>query len=58
MMQPCLSSPPPLADTYLLTYTLDQGDNRKARRGTIWRGTSAGWQIVYHQGAFIQDTLM
>jgi len=46
------------ADTYLLTYTLDQGENRKTRRGTIWRSTPAGWQIVYHQGTLIQDTLM
>ncbi len=44
------------ADAYLLTYTLDQGDNRKTRRGTIWHNTPAGWQIVYHQGTLIQDT--
>ena len=39
-------------NTYLLTYTLDQGD-RKTRRGTIWLSTPAGWQIVFHQGTVI-----
>ncbi|HEY5329606.1 MAG TPA: DUF4440 domain-containing protein [Acidobacteriaceae bacterium] len=43
------------ADTYLLTYTLDQGDGRKTRRGTIWRSTPGGWQIVYHQGTLMVD---
>jgi len=42
------------ADTYLLTYTLDQGD-RKTRRATIWRSSPEGWQIVYHQGTVIVD---
>jgi hypothetical protein len=40
------------ADTYLLTYTLDQ-DGRRTRRGTIWRSAPEGWQIVYHQGTLI-----
>src|SRR5665213_1016676 len=43
------------AATYLLTYTLDQGDGRRTRRGTIWRSTPEGWQIVYHQGTLIVD---
>jgi hypothetical protein len=42
------------ADTYLLTYTLDQ-DGRRTRRSSIWRSTPAGWQIVYHQGTLIVD---
>ena len=41
-------------DTYLLTYTLDQGD-RQTRRCTIWRSTPSGWQIVFHQGTLIVD---
>jgi hypothetical protein len=41
------------ADTYLLTYTLDQG-GRLTRRSTIWRSTTEGWQILFHQGTVIQ----
>jgi len=37
------------ADTFLLTYTLRQGQ-RVTRRATLWRRGSEGWQIVYHQG--------
>ncbi len=36
-------------DTYLLTYTLLQGD-RLTRRSTIWHSTAVGWQVLYHQG--------
>ena len=36
-------------DTYLVTYTLSQGE-RLTRRSTIWRKTLAGWRILYHQG--------
>ena len=36
-------------DTYLITYTLKQGV-RLSRRATIWRHTSNGWLILYHQG--------
>lgn len=39
-------------DTFLLTYTLRQG-NRATRRATIWRSTQAGWQILYHQGTIV-----
>jgi len=42
------------SDNYLLTYTLIQG-NRITRRSTIWRQTSDGWKIVYHQGTVVQD---
>ena len=39
-------------DTYLLAYTLLQGD-RLTRRSTIWQSTSAGWQVLYHQGTIV-----
>jgi hypothetical protein len=39
-------------DTYLLTYMLDQA-GRPTRRSTIWRRTSDGWQVLYHQGTVI-----
>jgi hypothetical protein len=42
-------------DTYLLTYTLLQDKARLTRRSTIWRSTSDGWKIVYHQGTIVQD---
>jgi predicted RNase H-like HicB family nuclease len=42
-------------DTYLLTYTLLQDKQRLTRRSTIWRSTSDGWKIVYHQGTIVQD---
>ena len=41
------------ADNYLITYTLVQGE-RITRRATIWRRTSEGWQILYHQGTTVQ----
>jgi hypothetical protein len=42
-------------DTYLLTYTLLQNKQRLTRRSTIWRSTTDGWKIVYHQGTIVQD---
>jgi hypothetical protein len=39
-------------DTYLLTYTLQQGE-RITRRSTIWRKEAHGWSIVYHQGTTV-----
>lgn len=36
-------------DTYLLTYTLLQGE-RLTRRSTIWQKTEECWRILYHQG--------
>jgi hypothetical protein len=42
-------------DTYLLTYTLLQDNQRLTRRSTIWRSTPDGWKIVYHQGTIVQD---
>jgi hypothetical protein len=41
-------------DLYLLTYTLKQ-DQRITRRCTLWRHTSNGWKIVYHQGTVVSD---
>jgi predicted RNase H-like HicB family nuclease len=42
-------------DTFLLTYTLLQGNQRLTRRATIWRSTADGWKIVYHQGTIVQE---
>jgi hypothetical protein len=42
------------AKTYLLTYTLIQGE-RVTRRSTIWRKTELGWQILYHQGTIVEN---
>ena len=39
-------------DTYLLTYTLVQGE-RLTRRATIWRGGVHGWTVLYHQGTLV-----
>jgi hypothetical protein len=39
---------------YLLTYTLVQED-RVTRRSTIWKRSSTGWKILYHQGTTVQD---
>jgi hypothetical protein len=41
-------------DTYLLTYTLLQGE-RITRRATIWRRSSLGWKIVCHQGTVVEQ---
>jgi hypothetical protein len=41
-------------DLYLLTYTLLQGE-RHTRRASIWRRTTAGWVVVFHQGTVVQD---
>jgi hypothetical protein len=40
-------------DNYLLTYTLNQ-NGRVTRRATLWRWSSAGWKIVYHQGTPVE----
>jgi hypothetical protein len=39
-------------DNYLITYTLFQ-NQRVTRRATLWRRTSQGWQIVFHQGTLV-----
>jgi len=43
-------------DLFLLTYTLLQDKSRLTRRATIWRRTSEGWKIVYHQGTIVTET--
>jgi len=40
------------AETYLLTYTLDQA-GRITRRATVWQKTGEGWRILYHQGTVV-----
>lgn len=42
------------SDTYLLTYTLVQGQ-RKTRRATIWRRSAESWKILFHQGTVVED---
>lgn len=36
-------------DTYLLTYTLEQGE-RISRRSTIWQQSDGVWRALFHQG--------
>jgi hypothetical protein len=43
-------------DNYLLTYTLHQ-PGRVTRRLSVWRMTSSGWQVIYHQGTVVQTTV-
>jgi hypothetical protein len=40
-------------DSYLVTYQLEQAGGRLSRRATLWRASSTGWKIVYHQGTLI-----
>ena len=42
------------SDTFLLTYTLLQG-SRRTRRLTVWRRSSEGWKILFHQGTLVED---
>lgn len=42
-------------DVFLLTYTLRQQGGRLSRRATIWKRSSDGWKIVFHQGTLVQD---
>ena len=39
-------------ETYLLTYTLEQGE-RVTRRSTIWERLDGGWRILFHQGTVV-----
>jgi hypothetical protein len=41
-------------DLFLLTYTLLQDRTRLTRRTTIWRKTSDGWKILFHQGTMVE----
>lgn len=40
-------------DTFLITYTLLQNEQRLTRRSTIWQRTPAGWKILFHQGTIV-----
>lgn len=42
-------------DTYLVTYTLLQQQQRVTRRCSIWRRAAGDWKIVYHQGTVVAD---
>jgi hypothetical protein len=42
-------------DKYPLTYALVQDATRVTRRATIWRRSSDGWKIVYHQGTIVEN---
>lgn len=42
------------ADSFLLTYTLDQGA-RLTQRSSIWRKYEAGFKLVYHQGTVVEN---
>lgn len=44
---------PVAADTYLVTYQLEQDGGRLSRRSTLWRYAPDGWKILYHQGTLI-----
>jgi hypothetical protein len=41
--------------TYLLTYTLQQGE-RVTRRLTVWKRSGDAWEIEYHQGTVVSVT--
>jgi len=42
------------ADTYLLTYILIQGkEKRITKRSTIWKNNHGQWIILYHQGTIV-----
>lgn len=41
------------ADTWLVTYQLEQPGGRLSRRSTLWQRTGMGWQALYHQGTLI-----
>ena len=40
-------------DTYALTYTLKQKQERVTRRLTLWRRIAGSWVILYHQGTLV-----
>ncbi len=43
-------------DTYLLTYTLIQGkEKRITKRSTIWKNNQCQWMILYHQGTVVNE---
>lgn len=43
-------------DTYLLTYTLIQGkEKRITKRSTIWKNNHGQWMMIYHQGTIVSE---
>ena len=42
-------------DTWLVTYLLEQAQARMSRRSTLWRHSTRGWKILYHQGTLIAE---
>ena len=40
---------------YLATYQLEQDAGRLSRRSTLWRFTTDGWKVLYHQGTLIES---
>jgi hypothetical protein len=42
-------------DTFLVTYQLQQDGARLSRRATLWRSTTDGWKILYHQGTLLSN---
>jgi hypothetical protein len=43
-----------IENNYLLTYMLQQED-RITQRSSIWRRTTKGWQILFHQGTIVSE---
>ena len=41
-------------EVWLATYQLEQHAGRLSRRSTLWRFTTDGWKVLYHQGTLIQ----
>lgn len=47
---------PVAADTYLVTYQLEQDGGRLSRRSTLWQYSPDGWKILFHQGTLISGS--
>jgi hypothetical protein len=43
-------------NSYLLTYTLIQNNERVTRRATLWQNCDDRWQAIYHQGTIVQNS--
>lgn len=43
------------AETYLVTYLLEQESGRLSRRCTLWRHGPDGWRALYHQGTLTNE---
>ena len=42
-------------DVFLVTYQLEQANNRLSRRSTLWQRSPEGWKVLYHQGTLISE---